>query len=73
MINSKRQPKGKTWSRGTINSRLPFAVKATLNLSDDDLFMLSLLVIHKQISAHLYSGDTFIQGTLASVARVSPE
>ena len=26
MINSKRQPKGKTWSRGTINSLLPFAV-----------------------------------------------
>ena len=33
IINSKRQVKGKTWSRGT-NSRLPIEVNAMLNLSN---------------------------------------
>ena len=32
-MNSERQVKGETWSRGT-NSRLPFDVNMTLNLSN---------------------------------------
>ena len=33
IINSKRQVKRETWSRGT-NSRVPFAVNVKLNLSN---------------------------------------
>ena len=32
-MNSKRQIKGKTWPRGTNQSRLPLVVNVTLNLS----------------------------------------
>ena len=39
IMNSKRQVKGETWSRGT-NSRLPFDVNVILNLSSI-LFLLS--------------------------------